>query len=183
MRTTSAADAATTHSTAAAPAASSISVTPSPTANAADGAGLSSAPQQPAGSSAAAAHEGAHTNCAASAAGCAELGGGSNSSSGDAAAGLDDGDRGEGSGSKRTPQRQAGSALWQQARCFREMLRKRALTASRDVRGAVFTLLLPVLAVAAVLVRCAWRLPRLSVMAALKLQHGSGWAFSRSPTV
>lgn len=49
---------------------------------------------------------------------------------------------------------QPTSELWQQARAFREMLRKRALTASRDVRGAVFTLLLPILAVAAVLVSC-----------------------------
>mmetsp|Transcript_7891 Transcript_7891/g.23248 ORF Transcript_7891/g.23248 Transcript_7891/m.23248 type:complete len:2373 (+) Transcript_7891:472-7590(+) len=36
-------------------------------------------------------------------------------------------------------------------RHFREMVRKRALVASRDVKGAFFTLLLPVLAVAAVL--------------------------------
>jgi len=35
---------------------------------------------------------------------------------------------------------------------FREMMRKRALIASRDKKGAVFTLLLPVLAVAFVLV-------------------------------
>ena len=40
-------------------------------------------------------------------------------------------------------------------RHFKEMVRKRALAAGRDVRGAVFTLLLPVLAVAAVLVRCS----------------------------
>ena len=50
------------------------------------------------------------------------------------------------------PKRQASSQLWQQARAFREMLRKRALVASRDMRGGVFTLLLPILAVAAVLV-------------------------------
>ena len=44
-------------------------------------------------------------------------------------------------------------AEWRRhARHFREMVRKRALAASRDGRGAVFTLLLPVLAVAAVLV-------------------------------
>ena len=36
---------------------------------------------------------------------------------------------------------------------FREMYRKRALIASRDKKGAVFTLLIPVLAVAFVLVR------------------------------
>lgn len=44
-------------------------------------------------------------------------------------------------------------------RCFGEMVRKRAIVASRDVRGAFFTLLLPVLAVAAVLVGtvlCIW---------------------------
>ncbi len=37
---------------------------------------------------------------------------------------------------------------------FREMYRKRALIASRDKKGAVFTLLIPVLAVAFVLVSC-----------------------------
>jgi hypothetical protein len=51
------------------------------------------------------------------------------------------------------PKSQPASQLWQQARAFREMLRKRALIASRDVRGGVFTLLLPILAVAAVLVK------------------------------
>ena len=42
---------------------------------------------------------------------------------------------------------------------FREMLRKRALIASRDKKGAVFTLLLPVLAVAFVLVSTAVSTP------------------------
>ena len=55
--------------------------------------------------------------------------------------------------------RQPSSQLWQQARAFREMLRKRALIASRDIRGAVFTLLLPILAVAAVLVTLSILLP------------------------
>ena len=50
------------------------------------------------------------------------------------------------------PELQQSSQLWQQARALREMLRKRALVASRDTRGGVFTLLLPILAVAAVLV-------------------------------
>lgn len=45
-------------------------------------------------------------------------------------------------------------------RHFREMVRKRALVASRDVKGAFFTLLLPVLAVAAVLVRETCPSPR-----------------------
>lgn len=58
-----------------------------------------------------------------------------------------------------TPKLQPSSQLWQQARAFREMLRKRALIASRDIRGAVFTLLLPILAVAAVLVTLSILLP------------------------
>lgn len=45
-----------------------------------------------------------------------------------------------------------GGGWRHELRCFREMVRKRAVVASRDVRGAFFTLLLPVLAVAAVLV-------------------------------
>lgn len=55
------------------------------------------------------------------------------------------------------------------ARHLREMVRKRALAAGRDVRGAVFTLLLPVLAVAAVLVRCSSRPPPL--IAVLMQRH------------
>ena len=57
------------------------------------------------------------------------------------------------------PKLQPPNQLWQQARAFREMLRKRALIASRDVRGGVFTLLLPILAVAAVLVTLSILLP------------------------
>ncbi len=42
---------------------------------------------------------------------------------------------------------------------LREMYRKRALIASRDKKGAVFTLLIPVLAVAFVLVSCELSCP------------------------
>ena len=57
-----------------------------------------------------------------------------------------------------TEQRRPGSRALV---AFREMFRKRALIASRDKKGAVFTLLLPVIAVAFVLVRA--RLPTASI--------------------
>lgn len=85
---------------------------------------------------------------------------------------------GQHSGTQRSQRHPAASGLRQQARCFGEMLRKRALMASRDLRGAVFTLLLPILAVAAVLVRSSRLLLYSSPHVAMALQRSESFSTS-----
>lgn len=156
MRTTAVADDAAQLSTSAAGDAAEFSTSAAGEAvqasishqSAANGASTAAAPV----ANGAAEHPGIGQAPGAAAGEGVQLGDGSRLGNGAAARGSDTGSSERHSDPQRSRQRPADGALRQQGRCFREMLRKRALTASRDVRGAVFTLLLPILAVAAVLV-------------------------------